>query len=90
MTPEQAVQATEDLKAKALLPAHVGRFSIGRHAWREPFERISRASTGKPYRLMTPAIGHPLLLDGDWQAYAKPWWTEAQRAGAPSDAGGAR
>lgn len=28
MTPEQAVKAAQDLGAKALLPAHVGRFSI--------------------------------------------------------------
>jgi L-ascorbate metabolism protein UlaG (beta-lactamase superfamily) len=90
MTPEQAAQAAEDLNAKALLPAHVGRFSIARHAWNEPFQRISRASTGKPFRLFTPTIGESLLLDGDWQAFAAPWWTEVQRAGAPTDAGGTR
>jgi L-ascorbate metabolism protein UlaG (beta-lactamase superfamily) len=31
MNPEEAVRAAEDLQAKALLPAHVGKFTIARH-----------------------------------------------------------
>ncbi|MCX8004004.1 MAG: MBL fold metallo-hydrolase [Burkholderiaceae bacterium] len=63
MTPEEAAQAAVDLNAQALLPAHVGRFSIARHPWNEPFERISRASAGKPYRLLTPPIGGVVHVD---------------------------
>jgi L-ascorbate metabolism protein UlaG (beta-lactamase superfamily) len=50
MTPEEAAKAAEELGAKALLLAHVGKFSIARHAWEEPFERIAAASDGKGYR----------------------------------------
>ena len=32
MTPEEAVRAAEDLGARALLPAHVGKFALSRHA----------------------------------------------------------
>jgi len=73
MTPEEAAQAAKDLNAKALLPAHVGRFSIARHAWNEPFERIRAASQSQPYRLLTPMIGQALKLEDEKSAFA-PWW----------------
>lgn len=78
MTPEQAADAAEVLGAKALLPAHVGRFSIARHAWDEPFERIVAASTGRPLALATPIIGEPLRLD-DSQRIRGPWWRGVER-----------
>ena len=71
MTPEEAAQAAEDLQAKALLPAHVGRFNIARHTWTEPFERISAASEGKRYRLLTPQIGEPLAVSDTEQRFAR-------------------
>lgn len=79
MTPEEAAQAAMDLNARTLLPAHVGRFSIARHAWDEPFERIVAASHGKPYRLSTPRIGEPLFLDDREQQFSH-WWAEAKQS----------
>lgn len=73
MTPEEAAKTAEDLGAMALLPAHVGRFSIARHAWDEPFERIAAASKGKGYRLLTPMIGEPIQLADAQQRFAH-WW----------------
>lgn len=73
MTPEEAAQAAEELHAKALLPMHVGRFTIAAHAWDEPFERILKASAGKHYRLMTPMIGEPVLLGDAKQSFTH-WW----------------
>ena len=78
MTPEEAAQAAVDLQTKALLPAHVGRFNIARHAWTEPFERISAASEGKPFELATPMIGEPLKVDDAGQRFAR-WWQNATR-----------
>lgn len=78
MTPQEASQAAQDLNAKALLPAHVGRFSLARHAWNEPFERIRAESQGKPYRLLTPRIGEALHLDSTEQSFS-PWWEAAQQ-----------
>lgn len=76
MTPEEAAQAAEILGAKALLPAHVGKFSIARHAWDEPFERIAAASSGKPYKLLTPMIGEPVHLADEAQRFVR-WWQGA-------------
>ena len=78
MTPEEAAQAAVDLQTKALLPAHVGRFNIARHAWTEPFERISAASEGKPFELATPMIGEPLKVGDAGQRFAR-WWQNATR-----------
>lgn len=72
MNPEEASHAAEILRAKALLPAHVGRFTLARHAWDEPFERAVAAAHGKPYRLLTPRIGEPVRVGVD-QHFA-PWW----------------
>jgi L-ascorbate metabolism protein UlaG (beta-lactamase superfamily) len=72
MTPEEAAHAADILGAKALLPAHVGRFALARHAWDEPFERAVAASQGKRYKLLTPQIGEPVRL-GIEQKF-EPWW----------------
>jgi L-ascorbate metabolism protein UlaG (beta-lactamase superfamily) len=77
MTPEEAAQAAEALRAKALLPAHVGRFSIARHSWDEPFKRIAAASEGKKYRLLTPMIGEPVSLDDGNQRFSR-WWESVE------------
>lgn len=65
MNPEEAAQAARDLKAKVLLPAHVGRFAMARHAWDEPLKRIVDASQGQPFRLTTPVIGGEIILEGE-------------------------
>lgn len=77
MTPEEAAVAAVELQTKALLPAHVGRFNIAKHAWDEPFERITAVSNGKPYRLSTPMIGEPLKLDDEGQQFSR-WWRSAK------------
>jgi len=73
MTPEEAALAAQALGAKALMPAHVGRFQLARHAWDEPFERSAAASAGKPYTLVTPVIGEPVLLDSVARQFPR-WW----------------
>lgn len=60
----------------AAAPTHVGRFSLARHRWDEPFERIVVASQHRAYQLLTPRIGEPVELDRT--AYAStPWWRDA-------------
>ncbi|GAA4343923.1 MBL fold metallo-hydrolase [Variovorax defluvii] len=73
MTPEQAAQAAEELRAHVLMQAHVGRFSIAPHDWDDPFKRIVAASRGHGYALWTPKIGQAMYLDGRTQAFAA-WW----------------
>jgi L-ascorbate metabolism protein UlaG (beta-lactamase superfamily) len=77
MTPEEAVRAAEELRAKSMMLAHVGRFSIASHPWDEPFKRVVEASKNKKFRLVTPKIGEPLRLDGMGQAFDS-WWEDVK------------
>jgi L-ascorbate metabolism protein UlaG (beta-lactamase superfamily) len=75
MNPEEAAQAAEILGARAMLPAHVGRFALARHSWDEPFERVVAASQGRRYQLLTPRIGEPVRLGSEQRFGA--WWKPA-------------
>lgn len=81
MVPEEAARAAEDLGAKALLPAHIGKFSIANHAWDEPMERIVAASEGKKYRLLTPAIGQAANLNAV-HSFSH-WWRDREENSHP-------
>ena len=74
MTPEEASQAARDLGAEALIPAHVGRFTIANHPWDEPFKRLTEASRNKPYRLLTPKIGEPVMPADNPSLFSR-WWS---------------
>lgn len=73
MNPEEALRVAEDLQTKALLAAHVGRFTIARHPWDEPFIRIVEASRKGNVRLLTPRIGVQIFLD-NLQTEMSQWW----------------
>ncbi len=74
MQPEESARAASDVHARRLMPTHVGKFSISRHPWDEPFERIANASAGKEWALLTPRIGEPVLFE-DERLYSE-WWRD--------------
>lgn len=73
MMPEQTAQAGVDLRAKMVMPEHNSKFKLAHHPWNEPMERLSKASVGKPYKLLTPMIGQPVFLDKANPNIHK-WW----------------
>lgn len=73
MNPEEAALAAKELKAGALLPAHIGRFSIANHTWDDPFIRIKAASRDQDYQLVTPLIGQAFYLDEPAPVFPS-WW----------------
>ncbi len=73
MMPEQTAQAGVDLQAKAVMAAHNSKFKLAYHPWKEPLDRVSKASEGKPYRLLTPLIGQRVDTDNPNQSFGK-WW----------------
>ena len=75
MMPEDTAQAASELNAKALLPAHAGKFSIAYHTWDDPFIRLVQATQNSPFRLLTPKIGEPVRLDTDQQDFQH-WWKD--------------
>lgn len=77
MMPEEAVQAALDLDAEAVLAAHNSKFKLAHHAWYDPLERITQASQGQPFRMLTPLIGESVLIEKKNQTFAD-WWSAAQ------------
>lgn len=73
MNPEQAAQAASDLRTQYFTPGHIGRFSISRHDWDDPFKRISQASVNRDYVLITPLIGQAMVLDKPEES-SSAWW----------------
>ena len=72
MMPEETVQAAIDLKAKALLPVHWGKFTLALHAWDEPIKRVMKKASLLNMKVYTPKIGQPLILDDNFQS--ENWW----------------
>lgn len=72
MTPEQSVQAFQDLGAKVLYPVHNSTFDLAFHQWRDPLERIAKLSKERGISLATPIIGEPLTVGQT--RINKEWW----------------
>ncbi|MDD7441383.1 MAG: MBL fold metallo-hydrolase [Sutterellaceae bacterium] len=73
--PEQVAQEATDLGTKAMVPIHNSRYSLARHTWYDPLEKITAASRGKPFRLLTPRIGDVIRIGDDSQSFPA-WWKE--------------
>src|SRR5207342_2885887 len=63
MMPEETVQASIDLQAKAFLPVHWGKFTLALHPWMEPIERAVKRANAMNVRITTPLIGEPFVLN---------------------------
>ena len=62
MTPEQSVQAFQDLRGKMLYVVHNSTFDLAFHTWRDPLDRIADLSQAKKIELATPEIGEVLTV----------------------------
>lgn len=62
MMPEQVVEACKDLKTTHLLPVHWAKFELAFHPWKEPIERLLKASEGQNLNVVTPMIGEKVNL----------------------------
>lgn len=72
MMPEETVQAAVDLKAKALLPVHWGKFRLGMHPWNEPIKRVLEKAKTSGLQVQTPRIGEPFTFNTDFSE--SNWW----------------
>jgi len=72
MMPEETVQAAVDLKAKALLPVHWGKFTLAMHAWNDPIKRVVEKAKELNMKVLTPKIGQALTLGSGFQSES--WW----------------
>lgn len=72
MMPEEAVQASIDLRAKWMLPVHWGKFALAMHPWDEPIKRVVAKANELNVKVTTPMIGEPVVLDELYPQ--KQWW----------------
>ena len=76
MMPLETALAGVDVRAKAVVPCHSGKFALSHHAWDAPYRELTATSAGKPYRLLTPMIGECVEI-GDNSCSFPPWWEGA-------------
>jgi len=72
MTPEQSVQAFEDLRGQVLFSVHNSTFDLAFHTWHEPLDRLADLAAAKSIELATPEIGEVLTV-GQPRSN-KRWW----------------
>ncbi|WP_167856498.1 MBL fold metallo-hydrolase [Hymenobacter metallicola] len=73
MMPEQSVQASLDVRARAMLPVHWGAFTEANHAWNDPVRRATAEAQRLHLPLTTPVLGQPVVL-GTTPLPQLPWW----------------
>lgn len=76
MTPEETVQASIDLKAKAFLPIHWAKFTLALHPWKEPIQRAVKHAGKLNVSITTPKIGEPFTVGGTYPV--ERWWETNQ------------
>jgi L-ascorbate metabolism protein UlaG (beta-lactamase superfamily) len=74
MMPEETVQASVDLGAKAFLPIHWAKFTLALHPWKEPVQRAVRHAEKLNVKVTTPKIGEPFVLGAAYPVQR--WWEE--------------
>ncbi len=72
MMPEETLKASDDLKAKALLPIHWGKYKLSIHPWTEPVDRLLAARDNENTEIVTPRIGQVFNLNSPFPK--KRWW----------------
>lgn len=77
MRPEQTVQAASDLNAKILIPAHIGRFSLAQHDWKEPFKLLVADSSEQDFSLLMGKIGEVIDIDKP-DIKVDEWWNNIE------------
>jgi L-ascorbate metabolism protein UlaG (beta-lactamase superfamily) len=72
MTPEETVQAFQDLGARTLYLVHNSTFDLAFHGWREPLDRVAALAEQRGIALATPEIGEVLTLGKPREN--RKWW----------------
>ncbi len=72
MTPEETVQAFQDLGARTLYLVHNSTFDLAFHTWKDPLERVAALARQRGINLATPEIGEVLTLGKPREN--RQWW----------------
>jgi L-ascorbate metabolism protein UlaG (beta-lactamase superfamily) len=81
--PEQAVQASQLVNARVLLPVHWGLFNLAFHGWTEPAERVLVAAARQGVTVTLPKPGQS--VEPGASLPAERWWPELPWKSADED-----
>lgn len=81
--PEQAVLAHQLVRGRLMLPAHWGLFTLSRHAWTEPIERVLAAAERAGVRVVAPRPGQS--VEPAQPLAVERWWPDLRRKTAEQD-----
>jgi len=73
MTPEESIQAFQDLRGKLLYGVHNSTFDLAFHRWQDPMQRLTDLAEAKQLPIATPVIGEVLTI-GRARTNVR-WWT---------------
>ncbi|MEK8132061.1 MBL fold metallo-hydrolase [Paenibacillus filicis] len=73
MTPEESLQANQDVQGKRMIPIHWGAFTLALHSWTDPIERAKLAAEQRNTVLITPRIGETVTI-GSPEYPSSKWW----------------
>jgi L-ascorbate metabolism protein UlaG (beta-lactamase superfamily) len=71
-TPEETVQAAQDLGARLVQPVHWAKFALAMHAWNEPIRRFVEAAERAGVAWTAPVPGEAFRPGQD--RHTDPWW----------------
>ncbi|MCW8826840.1 MAG: MBL fold metallo-hydrolase, partial [Gammaproteobacteria bacterium] len=70
--PEEGVQASIDLKSRAMIPIHWGMFDLAEHSWYDPIQRATKEANIKGVRIIAPKLGQLISTMHEYRQEA--WW----------------
>jgi L-ascorbate metabolism protein UlaG (beta-lactamase superfamily) len=62
MSPEETVQAFQDVRGRTLYVVHNSTFDLAFHTWQDPMARVAALAEAKGLTLATPEIGEVLTI----------------------------
>ena len=72
MTPERAVRANREVRAKRMFPVHWSTFNLAYHDWDEPIGRAAAEASRTDVEMVTPRLGE--WVDADRAFRSTRWW----------------
>ncbi len=77
MSPQEVVQAAEDLGTDWVIPVHWAGFALAEHAWNDPAEQLTMWIEKSQVSAATPKIGETVNFT-EIEHYQEKWWREVE------------
>jgi len=73
LMPDELFRAAHELRARRVMPVHLGKFTLSTHPWNEPLKLLSANQSKSKIPAITPIIGEVVRLNDTTQQFRK-WW----------------